>query len=97
MCDTAASLSNQDLKTVSRAFAHFCAIANAAEFHHRCRWNEHRLAMHATSDGKNTSSAMIPAEDSCGGVLPQLLSRGDLSAAQIYETLCSQQVELVYV
>eukprot|EP00547_Thalassionema_nitzschioides_P006430 CAMPEP_0194200640 /NCGR_PEP_ID=MMETSP0156-20130528/1153_1 /TAXON_ID=33649 /ORGANISM="Thalassionema nitzschioides, Strain L26-B" /LENGTH=914 /DNA_ID=CAMNT_0038925657 /DNA_START=280 /DNA_END=3024 /DNA_ORIENTATION=+ len=95
MCDTAASLSNQELKTVARAFAHFCAIANAAEFHHRCRRNEYRLALHATSDGKDTSSAMIPAEDSCGGVLPQLLNGGDMSAEQIYETLCTQQVELV--
>lgn len=95
MCDTTVSLSNEELKTVSRAFAHFCAIANAAEFHHRNRRNEHRLGLYATSEGKDTAAAMIPADDSCGGVLPQLLKRGDLTAEQIHNTLCTQQVELV--
>ncbi len=95
MVETAASLSNEDLKTVSRAFSHFCAIANAAEYHHRSRRNEHRLGLFAMSEGKDISAALVPADDSCGGVLPQLLKRGDLTADEIYDTLCTQQVELV--
>lgn len=95
MHETAISLSNEELKVVSRAFAHFCAIANAAEYHHRSRRNEHRLTQFALSEGKDAAAAMIPANDSCGGVLPQLLKRDDLSAQQIFETLSTQQVELV--
>jgi len=95
MCDTASSLSNEELKVASRAFAHFCAIANAAEYHHRSRRNDHRLSMYAINEGKHTVAALGSAPDSCGGVLPQLLARGDLTAQQIYDSLTTQQVEIV--
>lgn len=93
MCKTAAELSDEELKVVSRAFSHFCAIANAAEYHHRSRKNEHRLRQNA---GQNSSlGALVIASDSCGGVLPDLIKNKGLSAKEIYDTLVSQQVELV--
>lgn len=94
MTTIASSLSSEELKIVSRAFAHFCAIANAAEGHHRSRRNEHKLAMFATSEGKDTVAAFGSADDSCGGVLPQLLAKG-MSPEELYKTLTTQQVELV--
>ena len=94
MCTTTSSLSNEELKVVSRAFAHFCAIANVAEYHHRSRLNDYKLAKFATSEGKNTVAALGSANDSCGGVLSQLLDTG-LTPEKLYETLTTQQVELV--
>lgn len=94
MISTTESLSSAELKTVSRAFAHFCAIANAAEYHHRARRNAHKLAMFAISEGKQTVAALGPDSDSCGGVLPQMLKEG-MSPQEIFDTLTSQQVELV--
>lgn len=94
MCDTAASLSNEELKVVSRAFAHFCAIANAAEYHHRSRRNEQKLISYATGEGKERVAALTADSDSCGGVLQELRDRG-ISSEEIFQTLTSQQVELV--
>jgi phosphoenolpyruvate carboxylase len=95
MSQTAASLSSQELKIASRAFAHFCAIANAAEYHHRSRRNDHKLATYATSEGQNRAAALGPDADSCGGVIPYLLGKGNLTAEEIFQTLSTQQVELV--
>eukprot|EP00557_Chaetoceros_sp_GSL56_P000067 CAMPEP_0176496740 /NCGR_PEP_ID=MMETSP0200_2-20121128/11353_1 /TAXON_ID=947934 /ORGANISM="Chaetoceros sp., Strain GSL56" /LENGTH=933 /DNA_ID=CAMNT_0017894709 /DNA_START=549 /DNA_END=3350 /DNA_ORIENTATION=+ len=95
MSQTAASLSSQELKTASRAFAHFCAIANAAEYHHRSRRNDHKLAMYAINEGKNRAAALGPDADSCGGVIPHLLEKENCTPKQIYDSLVTQQVELV--
>jgi len=93
MCNTASSLSNHELKVVCRAFAHFCAIANAAEYHHRARRNAQKL-LEYTLDNPEKVGALGSAPDSCGGVLPQLLESG-LSPKEIFDTLTTQQVELV--
>ncbi len=94
MVDTASSLSTQELKTICRAFAHFCAIANAAEFHHRSRVNNHKL-LESIEANPNKIGALGSAADSCGGVLPQLLEKG-FSPQEIFDTLTTQQVELVF-
>jgi phosphoenolpyruvate carboxylase len=94
MCKTASSLSNDELKTVCRAFAHFCAIANAAEYHHRSRRNYERLLESYQQNPENTGS-LGSAPDSCGGVLPQLMKENGLSPQEIFDTLTTQQVELV--
>lgn len=94
MCDTAASLSNEELKVVSRAFAHFCAIANAAEYHHRSRRNEQKLSLYAAGAGKDSMAALTADSDSCGGVLLELKEKG-VSVEDLFKTLTSQQVELV--
>lgn len=93
MVATASSLSNQELRVFSRAFAHFCAIANAAEYHHRSRRNKNKL-LQSQQLHPDRISALGSASDSCGGVLPQLLESG-LSAQNIFDTLTTQQVELV--
>lgn len=93
MCETASSLSNEELKVVCRAFAHFCAIANAAEFHHRSRRNNQKL-LQLQQENPERIGALGSASDSCGGVLPRLMENG-LSAKEIFNTLTTQQVELV--
>lgn len=93
MCETASSLSNEELKVISRAFAHFCAIANAAEYHHRSRRNNQRL-LKSQQENPDRIGAFSSASDSCGGALPQLLTNG-LSPQEIFDTLTTQQVELV--
>eukprot|EP00554_Chaetoceros_debilis_P000683 CAMPEP_0194087022 /NCGR_PEP_ID=MMETSP0149-20130528/23531_1 /TAXON_ID=122233 /ORGANISM="Chaetoceros debilis, Strain MM31A-1" /LENGTH=1004 /DNA_ID=CAMNT_0038770269 /DNA_START=33 /DNA_END=3047 /DNA_ORIENTATION=- len=96
MHKTAQSLSNEELMTVSRAFSHFCAIANAAEYHHRVRRNERKLHDYAENEGKDSCAALMgSASDSCGGVIPQLFEQDGLSAQEIYDTLTTQQVEIV--
>ena len=93
MADISASLTSEQLLVVSRAFTHFCAIANAAEYHHRSRRRQRDVRMSALEG--NTAGAFPTKSDSCGGVLPQLMERKDLSAKEIYDALVSQQVELV--
>jgi len=94
MKDLGSSLTSKELMIVSRGFAHFCAIVNAAEFHHRSRKNQLSLQMSALSD-ESKIGALGTQPDSCGGVLPQLLKRDDLSPSDIYNMLITQQVELV--
>lgn len=91
MSSITSSLNSDELMIVSRAFAHFCAIANAAESHHRSRKNDHKLR----SSKQASIGAFVSSPDSCGGVLPQLMKRDDLSPQDIFESLITQQVELV--
>lgn len=86
LAQAAEKLSNEELLTVSRAFTHFLAIANAAEGHHRAR------RLRAVSEVP--SGALHPKSDSCGGVLPALLEQGH-SVDAIYEALTTQTTELV--
>lgn len=102
MATLASSLSHYELLVISRAFAHFCSIANAAEFHHRSRRNELSLRKSSLSDAastnakyKNTLGALGTQSDSCGGVLPTLLNEGRVTPEQLHRTLATQQVELV--
>lgn len=83
----ASTLTDKELFAVSRAFTHFLSIANAAEGHHRVR----RL-----SQAKSNSSfgALYPKSDSCGGVMPKLLSDFH-SREDILNALSTQTIELV--
>ena len=81
----ASQLDNTELYSVSRAFTHFLAIANAAEGHHRIR----RLRE------SSTATALYDKTDSCGGVLPALLTEHGVPADTIFEALTKQTVELV--
>ena len=84
LSDTCEALSTEELLLVSRAFTHFLAIVNAAESHHRARLLQ--------------SSTKIK-EDSCAGVLEELLTNGvngkQISPDTIMECLSTQTVELV--
>ena len=93
MAKLSTSLTSEELLVVSRAFTHFCAIANAAEYHHRSRRNQYDVRASALAG--DTVGAFPSKPDSCGGVLPALMKRGDASAKEIYDSLVSQQVELV--
>lgn len=83
LADQASNLTDSQLRSVSRAFTHFLALANAAEAHHRIR----RLS-------KYKDAPLFPKADSCGGVIPQLLKEGK-SAEEIFEALTTQTTELV--
>ena len=101
MASLASSLSHHELLVISRAFSHFCSIANAAEFHHRSRRNELSLRKSSNSAStdtkiyKNTLGALGIQSDSCGGILPSLLNEGRVTPDQLHHTLSTQQVELV--
>lgn len=83
LAEFASSLDNSDLFMVSRAFTHFLALANAAEGHHRSR-----ILLQQTDHG-----AFASKNDSCFGVLPQLLEEHD--ADTVFKALTTQVVELV--
>ena len=85
MSSFASSLTNQELMIMSRAYSHFCAIANAAEFHHRSRRNEFKLLEAASQEDNTSVPALGKQNDSCGGVIPQLLQQG-ISPKDIYES-----------
>jgi len=75
---------------ISRAFTHFCAITNAAEYHHRSRRNEETLR---SNNASGSVGALGPQADSCGGVIPVLAEKH--SAQEIFDAITSQTVELV--
>lgn len=99
-------LSPEELVIISRAFAHFLGIANAAEAHERCR----RLKMALSSevnDYNPETGGKAPApigalhankRDSAAGVLSNLLYSDDGSTPtkdEIFKSLTSQTVEIV--
>eukprot|EP00584_Thalassiosira_punctigera_P002280 CAMPEP_0172536244 /NCGR_PEP_ID=MMETSP1067-20121228/8028_1 /TAXON_ID=265564 ORGANISM="Thalassiosira punctigera, Strain Tpunct2005C2" /NCGR_SAMPLE_ID=MMETSP1067 /ASSEMBLY_ACC=CAM_ASM_000444 /LENGTH=1035 /DNA_ID=CAMNT_0013321279 /DNA_START=115 /DNA_END=3222 /DNA_ORIENTATION=+ len=99
MADFASNLSAKELGVISRAFAHFLGVANAAEAHQRCR----RLRMDLTKEG---SEGLLGAlhetkRDSTAGVLRQFLSgEGEgnekkVSKKELFHSLTNQTVELV--
>lgn len=97
LVDFVEGLNSKELVVISRAFAHFLGIANAAEAHQRCR----RLKMDLTTEG---SEGLLGAlhetkRDSTAGVLSQFLANGDdgkkISKDELYNTLINQTVELV--
>jgi len=89
MSSLASSLSSHELITISRAFTHFCAIANAAEYHHRSRKNVYNI-----QNNDDNIGALGTQNDSCGGVIPKLLNENK-TKDEIFNTLTTQQVELV--
>ena len=94
-------LSAQELGIISRAFAHFLGVANAAEAHQRCR----RLKMDLAKEG---SEGLLGAlhetkRDSTAGVLSQFLTGEGkeggggkkVSKDALFHSLVNQTVELV--
>ena len=97
LVDFVEGLNSKELVVISRAFAHFLGVANAAEAHQRCR----RLKMDLTAEG---SEGLLGAlhetkRDSTAGVISQFLTNGDdgkkISKDELYNTLINQTVELV--
>ena len=92
LASSVADLTDQELYTVSRAFTHFLAIANAAEAHHRIR--RLRQKQKESFDAGKSAGGLYPKSDSCGGVLPSLLEQGH-SADEIWQALTTQITEIV--
>ena len=96
MAEFCSQLSNEQLQHVARAFTHFLALANTAEAHHRTRKNLAYLRQKEQEQQAGAlPMALMDKRDSCGGVIPNLLSTGACTKDEIYEALCTQQVELV--
>ena len=95
MVDFVSGLSEQELVVISRAFAHFLGITNAAEAHQRCR----RLIMDSKREGATGHLGALheTKRDSTAGVLAGFLNGGDGSVSKddLYESLCTQCVEIV--
>ena len=99
----AQKLSNQELFLVSRAFTHFLAIANAAEGHHRTRRLKQAVWPESESESEyqqqqqqhKSCGALYPKNDSCGGVIPDLVLSGRHSVEAIWQALSTQTTELV--
>uniref|UniRef100_A0A7S4R6G9 phosphoenolpyruvate carboxylase n=1 Tax=Ditylum brightwellii TaxID=49249 RepID=A0A7S4R6G9_9STRA len=93
----AADLPNSDLSTISRAFTHFLALANAAESHHRSRLIRDSITKQQIMGGdpKNEAGALSSKRDSCGGALPHLINELNIDPKKVWETLSTQTVELV--
>lgn len=94
MVDFVKEMSAKELVIISRAFAHFLGVANAAEAHQRCR----RLKMDLTKEG---SEGLLGAlhetkSDSTPGVLAKFLNGEDkVSKDELYKSITTQTVELV--
>ena len=85
MADVARGLEPEKLLDVSRAFAHFLALSNAAESAHRLR----RLS-------KKTIGALDTGGVDCvGGTIDAILSQDGGTAKEILAALCSQNIEIV--
>ena len=92
LASTVSSLTDKELFTISRAFTHFLAMANAAEAHHRIRRIRHQQS--EASEAGVSFGALYPKSDSCGGVLPALLEQGH-SKEDIWRALTTQTVDYV--
>lgn len=97
MADFVRGLSARELGVISRAFAHFLGVANAAESHQRCR----RLKMDLAKEGRAGRLGALheTKRDSAAGVLADLLRGGEgrppVSADALHASLTGQTVELV--
>ena len=98
LVDFVDKLSAKELVVISRAFAHFLGVANAAEAHQRCR----RLKIDIEKEG---SEGLLGAlhetkRDSTAGVLSQFLNNEQeggkkVTKDELYNSLINQTVELV--
>ena len=91
MTDFASSLTSKEIVEISRSFAHFLALANAAEAHHRCRINRRVLA----SELAYGSGALSMKRDSCGGAIRNLVNNLGVDPETIWKGITEQTVELV--
>eukprot|EP01035_Chromulina_nebulosa_P025049 gene25049-32656_t len=88
MVEEVRGLKTSKLLDISRSFANFLALANAAENHHRVR----RLKDSILSS--DSDRGLWPKEDSCGGSIKRLVSNG-VPPKDILEALNTQCVEIV--
>jgi phosphoenolpyruvate carboxylase len=104
MAEFVSSLTAKELVVISRAFAHFLGVANAAEAHQRCRRLKLDLEREVAGEvlplveGAPEPIGALHAtkSDSTAGVISQLVYGKDKVAKEaIYKSLISQTVEIV--
>eukprot|EP00804_Cyclotella_cryptica_P018875 CCRYP_006412-RC/>CCRYP_006412-RC protein AED:0.21 eAED:0.21 QI:182/1/1/1/1/1/6/99/1018 len=106
MAEFVSELTAKELVVISRAFAHFLGVANAAEAHQRCRRLKLDLEREVNEEVSlpvNGAPAPIGAlhaskPDSTAGVISRLVYGKDgksVSKEEIYKSLISQTVEIV--
>ena len=111
MAQYVTSLSDKELVVISRAFAHFLAVANAAESHQRCRRLKLDLERETANVEGGNHSNVVPMgapepmgalhaskPDSTAGVLTKLVYGNDeatVSKEAVYNSLINQTVEIV--
>jgi phosphoenolpyruvate carboxylase len=105
MVDFVSGLSATELVVVSRAFAHFLGVANAAEAHQRCR--RLKLDLEREVSGEDVKGLLVEGaptpvgalhatkRDSTAGVLSQLVYEKNVSKEEVFKSLTSQTVEIV--
>ncbi len=77
------------LHNVSRSFANFLALANAAENQHRIR------CLRASIASTDSDYGLWPKQDSCGGAIQNLITDHKVDPAKIVTALHQQTVEIV--
>ena len=104
MAEFVSSLSAKELVVISRAFAHFLGVANAAEAHQRCRRLKLDLEREVAGEGlplvdgaPGPIGALHAAKsDSTAGVISQLVyGESKVSKEAVFNSLISQTVEIV--
>ncbi|CAN0359461.1 unnamed protein product [Ascophyllum nodosum] len=88
LSDKVKTLSPAEILGVSKAFAHFFALANTADNHHRVRSLRERIQ-------ESKSHGVPRQEDSSLGTIEGLLKRGVATPEQIINAISNQKTELV--
>lgn len=88
MVDHVRSLDNNKLFLIARTFAHFLAMSNRAENHHRIRRRFENIK------AANSSCGISSSFDSCGTIFDRLVKQG-VRPQDIINTLTKQKVEIV--
>ena len=93
MADFAGGLTARELQIVSRAFAHFLGVANAAEAQQRVR----KLKADLSKEGSlGMLGALIERKgDSTAGAIRGLLDGGAATPDEIYDSIITQTAEIV--
>jgi phosphoenolpyruvate carboxylase len=77
------------LHDLARSFAHFLALANSAENHHRIR------KLRTSLLNEHSEFGLWPKQDSCGGGLLYLVQNKSIPPGELMAALKKQSVEIV--
>jgi phosphoenolpyruvate carboxylase len=90
LIDAVKTYEPQRLARVAKSFAHFLALTNSAENHHRIRRLRNAL------DAVRSPYGLWPKDDSCAGSLKCLVQQQGISEDEIFDALTSQVVDVVF-
>ncbi|KAG5177202.1 phosphoenolpyruvate carboxylase [Tribonema minus] len=89
LIDKVNSLDPLEMKLVTKAFAHFLALANCAETFHRLR----RLRQMVLDDAAH---ALPKRMDTTLGTITRLINEDGVSGEKLYKALTTQKVDLIF-